>query len=231
MRDTATIRHSGYSGQAMETPAGKTSIPGRRAAFGVLLACLVVAAVLLLVIGRDAAPTDASAEAGFARDMSVHHAQAVEMSFVARDGSKDEALRRLAYDIIVTQTAQRGMFSGWLQQWGLDQSSERPPMAWMAGHGHGASAAASAAMPGMASEEELGRLREATGRDQEVLFLQLMIRHHEGGVQMSRGLLRLSDRDEVATTARHIVDGQTGEIKLMTEMLRQRGAQPLPSIL
>mgnify|MGYP000052189153 CR=1 FL=1 len=231
MRDTATIRHSGYSGQAMETPVENITRPGGRTALVVLFACLATAAVLLLVTGRGAAPTDASPEAGFARDMAVHHAQAVEMSFIVRDGSEDETLRRLAYDIIVTQTAQRGMFSGWLQQWGLDQSGERPSMAWMAGHGHGATASASAAMPGMAGEEELTRLREATGKEQEILFLQLMIRHHEGGVQMSRGLLGLSDRDEVATTARHIVNGQTGEIKLMTEMLRQRGAQPLPSIL
>ncbi|GAA4186088.1 DUF305 domain-containing protein [Streptosporangium oxazolinicum] len=201
---------------------------------GVLLGCLVTAVVLLLVMGRTATPTDASAEAGFARDMSVHHAQAVEMSFIARDGSQDDALRRLAYDIIVTQTAQRGIFTGWLQQWGLTSSSERPAMAWMTGHGGGGHAVtpdAPAAMPGMASEAELERLREATGKDQEVLFLQLMIRHHEGGVQMGRGLLKLSDREEVATMAQHIVDGQTGEIELMTDMLRQRGAQRLPSIL
>ncbi|MFF0576380.1 DUF305 domain-containing protein [Streptosporangium saharense] len=215
----------------METPAGNTSKPGRRTALVVLLACLAAAAVLLLVVGRTAAPTDASAEAGFARDMATHHAQAVEMSFIVRDGSKDENVRRLAYDIIVTQTAQRGMFSGWLQQWGLDQSTERPPMAWMSGHGHGVTAAAPGAMPGMASQEELKRLREATGKDQEILFLQLMIRHHEGGVQMGQGLLKLSDRAEVVTTARHIVEGQTGEIKLMTDMLAQRGARPLPSIL
>ncbi|WP_271218696.1 DUF305 domain-containing protein [Streptosporangium carneum] len=215
----------------METPAGNTAKSGRRTALVVLLTCLAAAAALLLIVGRSTAPTDASSEAGFARDMSTHHAQAVEMSFIARDGSKDDAVRRLAYDIIVTQTAQRGMFSGWLQQWGLEQSSERPPMAWMAGHGHGVTAAASGTMPGMAGEDELKRLREATGKDQEILFLQLMIRHHEGGVQMSQGLLKLSDRDEVATTARHIVDGQTGEIKLMTDMLAQRGAQPLPSIL
>ncbi|MEV4186118.1 DUF305 domain-containing protein [Streptosporangium canum] len=215
----------------METPAQKPPKTRRRAALGVLLGCLAVAAVLLLVVGRTTAPTDASAEAGFARDMSVHHAQAVEMSFIARDGSQDEALRRLGYDIIVTQTAQRGMFSGWLQQWGLNQSSERPAMAWMAGHGHGGTAQTSAAMPGMAGEEELKRLREATGKEQEILFLQLMIRHHEGGVQMSQALLKLSDRDEVSTMAGHIVNGQAGEIKLMTDMLRQRGAQPLPSIL
>ncbi|MET8053083.1 DUF305 domain-containing protein [Streptosporangium sp. NPDC005286] len=211
----------------------KNSAKSRRGVlFGVLLGVLAVAITLLFVLGRTASPTDASAEAGFARDMAVHHAQAVEMSFIARDGSEDEALRRLAYDIIVTQTAQRGIFTGWLQQWGLNQSTERPVMAWMAGHGgHSVTPGASTTMPGMASDDELKKLREATGKDQEILFLQLMIRHHEGGVQMGRGLLKLSDRDEVATMAQHIVDGQTGEIELMTDMLRQRGAQRLPSIL
>ncbi|WP_433376606.1 DUF305 domain-containing protein [Streptosporangium sp. CA-115845] len=211
----------------------KNSAKSRRGVlFGALLGVLAVAVTLLFVVGRTASPTDASAEAGFARDMSVHHAQAVEMSFVARDGSEDEALRRLAYDIIVTQTAQRGIFTGWLQQWGLNQSTERPIMAWMAGHGgHSVTPGTSAAMPGMATDDELKRLGGATGKDQEILFLQLMIRHHEGGVQMGRGLLKLSDRDEVATMAQHIVDGQAGEIELMTDMLRQRGAQRLPSIL
>ncbi|MGJ6961595.1 DUF305 domain-containing protein [Streptosporangium sp. G11] len=232
-RDTATIPDSGYSGLVMETPVKDGARSGRGAAVGVLLGCLVAAVALLLVVGRTTTPTDASSEAGFARDMSVHHAQAVEMAFIARDGSEDDALRRLAYDIIVTQTAQRGIFTGWLQQWGLNQSSERPPMTWMAGHGggHAVTPDAPAAMPGMASEDELKKLREATGKDQEILFLQLMIRHHEGGVQMGGGLLKLSDREEVATMAQHIVDGQTGEIELMTDMLRQRGAQRLPSIL
>ncbi|MER5322639.1 DUF305 domain-containing protein [Streptosporangium roseum] len=191
----------------------------------------IVAAASLLALGNSQPPSDSSPEAGFARDMAVHHAQAVEMSFIMRDASPDEPLRVLTYDIIVTQTAQRGIFMGWLQQWGLNQSGERPVMAWMAGHGHGATAPASATMPGMAGEEELKRLREATGEEQETLFLQLMIRHHEGGVQMSQALLKLSDRDEVASMAGHIVNAQAGEIKLMTDMLRQRGAQPLPSIL
>ncbi|MER7205803.1 DUF305 domain-containing protein [Streptosporangium sp. NPDC000239] len=185
----------------------------------------------MLFLGGRQSPTDSSAEAGYARDMATHHSQAVEMAFIMRDDTTNDPLRVLTYDIIVTQTAQRGMFGGWLQQWGLNQSTERPPMAWMSGHGHGVTAAAPGAMPGMASQEELKRLREATGKEQEILFLQLMIRHHEGGVQMSEGLLKLSDRDEVATLARHIVAGQTGEIKLMTDMLAQRGARPLPSIL
>lgn len=196
--------------------------------------CLLAAAAIILIVGRAGTPTDASPEAGFARDMGTHHAQAVEMAFIVRDATDDERVRQLAYDIIVTQTAQRGIFMGWLQQWGLNQATERPRMAWMAGHGHtasGAAVTAGAAMPGMATSAELDKLRQAEGKDAEILFLQLMIRHHEGGVQMADALQRLSEREEVVTMARHISAGQAGEIKLMTEMLAARGGRPYPSIL
>ncbi|SDR06627.1 DUF305 domain-containing protein [Thermostaphylospora chromogena] len=219
----------------METPE-KTprNSRGRFAVIGVFL--LVAAAAVFFIVGRNSTPGDASPEAGFARDMAVHHAQAVEMSFIVRDATDDEEIRRLAYDIIVTQTAQRGMFMGWLQQWGLTYASSRPAMAWMSGHGHAAAAAprggdGSGKMPGMATAEELDRLRAATGKEAEILFLQLMIRHHEGGVEMADGLLALSDREEVVTMARHISNGQAGEIELMTRMLADRGAEPYPSIL
>ncbi|MFC4585016.1 DUF305 domain-containing protein [Sphaerisporangium corydalis] len=201
-----------------------------------LISCVVTAVAMLLILGRSAPPGDASAEAGFARDMAVHHAQAVEMGFAVRDGSTDAPIRALAYDIITTQTAQRGVFMGWLQQWGLDQSGTRPAMAWMAGHGgeHGGTPAAvgvPGTMPGMATKEELARLKAAKGKDSEILFLQLMIRHHEGGVQMAQGLLKLSNRDEVRRMAQSIVDTQNSEIGYMTDLLKQRGAQPYPSIL
>jgi len=214
----------------------------RRALFLAAGTVFLVAGLVLFLFARGSGtPGDASADAGFARDMAVHHAQAVEMSFIVRDASSDPAIRTLTYDIIVTQSAQRGMFMGWLQQWGLDQAGTRPPMAWMAGHGsHGGTARPaspspgadlSSVMPGMASAEELARLKAAKGKDAEILFLQLMIRHHEGGVDMARAALRLAERPEGRTMARHIVSSQNSEIGLMTRMLKERGAEPLPSIL
>lgn len=199
-----------------------------------LVAVLLAVAALVLFFTRSGTPSDTSPEAGFARDMGVHHAQAVEMAFIIRDKTADQPIRSLAYDIITTQSTQRGIFMGWLQQWGLDQSSTRPVMAWMSGHGHGGAAptaagtATAATMPGMASQAELERLRAASGKDAEILFLQLMIRHHQGGVDMAEALLKLSDRTEVRDLAQHIVDGQNAEIRMMTDMLSARGAQPLP---
>ena len=141
-------------------------------------------------------PGDASADAGFARDMAVHHAQAVEMSFIVRDASTTRTIRTLAYDIIVTQSAQRGMFMGWLQQWGLDQATTRPPMAWMAGHGsHGGHGGRPRRRPRAPASPRscrawqrggAGAAQGGEGQGAEILFLQLMIRHHEGGVDMAR---------------------------------------------
>ena len=198
-----------------------------------VLAALVGAAAALLIAWQSGAPRDDSAEAGFARDMATHHAQAVEMSFVIRDTSSDEAIRTLAYDIIVTQSTQRGVFMGWLQQWGLPQASTAPRMAWMPGHAHveRGSDGGVPLMHGMASEDQLQKLRVAQGTDADILFLQLMIRHHEGGVLMARAVSGLSRRAEVVAMAKSIDDGQRAEIVAMTEMLSKRGAQPYASLL
>src|SRR5678815_4968850 len=182
-------------------------------AAGLLLLIVGIGAGWLLAAWR-AAPRDDSAEAGFARDMATHHAQAVEMAFVVRDTSVDEALRALAYDVIVTQSTQRGVFLGWLQEWGLPQASSAPRTAWMPGHSPVPREAGGGRplMHGMATDDELRRLRAAAGSDAEILFLQLMIRHHEGGVIMARAVEGLSRRADVLAIARSIDSGQRVEI-------------------
>jgi uncharacterized protein (DUF305 family) len=205
-----------------ETPVGPRRRGLRELVLVAAAACPATTLALLLVLGTSGAPATDSPEAGFARDMATHHAQAAEMAFVIRDASADDRLRALAYDIIVTQTAQRGVFMGWLQQWGAPQPSPGPRMAWMSGHSHGAPGAP---MPGMASDFELQQLRQASGRDAEILFLQLMIRHHEGGLEMARAILAQSSRDEVAAMARNIESSQAGEIALMKDMLTERGGR------
>ena len=206
--------------------------PAKSRLVAVLLFGVAVGTGLALLLSSGA-PADDSAEAGFARDMATHHAQAVEMSFVIRDKSSDESLRTLAYDIIVTQATQRGVFMGWLQGWNLPQTSAASRMSWMPGHAHTVRGADGGVplMQGMASDVELRRLRESSGADAEVLFLQLMIRHHEGGVVMANAVEGLSRRAEVLGMARSIRDGQRAEIAAMTEMLAKRDARPYASLL
>lgn len=204
----------------------------------VLLALLFAAAATVAAAsgGRDPAdrtPALHSADAGFARDMAVHHQQAVEMSFVVRDRTQDEAVRSLAYDIANTQANQRGMLFGWLDLWGLPKVvAGEPPMAWMApsggsgGHaGHGA-AKPGALMSGMATKEEIAQLGAASGRDAEVLYLQLMTDHHVGGVAMARGCAEQCVTPVERDLARGMVEAQQSELTLMADMLKQRGAAP-----
>ncbi|MFD3700243.1 DUF305 domain-containing protein [Streptomyces sp. NPDC058646] len=173
-----------------------------------------------------------SPDAGFARDMAVHHQQAVEMSFVVRDRTQDEAVRTLAYDIANTQANQRGMLLGWLDLWGLPKVvAGEPPMSWMGTggehSGHGAQEAVPGAlMPGMATKEELAQLGTAGGRDAEVLYLQLMTDHHKGGVAMAEGCARQCATPAERDLARGMVEAQQSELTLMADMLRGRGAAP-----
>ena len=97
---------------------------------------MVVVAVVAFSVGRlstlaDAPPTDTSAEAGFARDMQVHHQQGVELAMIVRDESDDPDVRLLAYDIATTQAQQSGQLYGWLRGWGLSQAGTEPSMTWM----------------------------------------------------------------------------------------------------
>ncbi|WP_431996197.1 DUF305 domain-containing protein [Streptomyces fungicidicus] len=171
----------------------------------------------------DAVPTADSADAGFARDMAVHHQQAVEMSYVVRDRTDDEEVRRLAYDIAQTQANQRGMLLGWLDLWELPKVSSDPPMTWM-GMGDAAAGKDGALMPGMATNAEMKRLGELDGKRAEVFYLQLMTDHHKGGVHMAQACVRACEVGVEKRLARGMVEGQESEIELMAGMLEERGA-------
>ncbi|MEV8531247.1 DUF305 domain-containing protein [Streptomyces sp. NPDC051211] len=123
-------------------------------ALGAVVLALLLAAAATVATASGSSDTGgerpevSSPDAGFARDMSVHHQQAVEMSFIVRDRTKDEGIRNLAYDIANTQANQRGMMLGWLDMWGLPKVVPgEEPMAWMAPGSGSASAPAPAPAP------------------------------------------------------------------------------------
>ncbi|MFH9756283.1 DUF305 domain-containing protein [Streptomyces griseus] len=189
--------------------------------------------------GSTRVPAASSADAGFARDMAVHHQQAVEMSFVVRDRTDDEDVRRLAYDIANTQANQRGMLLGWLDLWELPKVAPggEPPMAWMEGggrHAHGghhsdgdgSGSGDGVLMPGMASRSELARLGRLDGEQAEVFFLQLMTDHHKGGVAMAEACASQCSVPAERRLAQGMVEGQRSELGLMRDMLAERGATP-----
>ncbi|RII17076.1 hypothetical protein DSC45_15040 [Streptomyces sp. YIM 130001] len=166
------------------------------------------------------------ADAGFARDMAIHHQQAVEMSFVVRDRTDDEEVRRLAYDIANTQANQRGMLLGWLDLWDLPKVTADKPMKWMGMEQSPGMDADGALMPGMATKSELGRLAKADGRQAEVLYLQLMTEHHKGGVHMAEGCADQCTVGAERSLAKGMVSAQESELDLMADLLEKRGAAP-----
>ncbi len=205
-----------------------------------LLAVIAVGLVLFggglavaLGIGReDAAPSADSVDAGFARDMSRHHLQGVEMANLALERSDDPEVRSLAFDISAIQTNQAGRMEGWLALWGLRPSGGEV-MAWMSedgGHGgHSMDMDDGVLMPGMATEEELAGLRELSGTAFDVEFLRLMIRHHQGGLDMAVYAAERADEAAVRRLAATIADTQTAETTTMTDLLTERGGTPLPA--
>jgi len=185
-----------------------------------LLAVVVIGAGLLAWSAWPRPPADDSAEAGFLRDMITHHAQAGEMSLIIRDRTSDENLRFLSTDIAMTQATQLGAMQGYLDIWDVPLTGKDKPMTWM---GH----PVDGRMPGMASPEEIQKLRALPVDQAEVLFLQLMIRHHQSGVEMAEAVLDRSDQEQVVFLADRIVLTQQTEIDAMNDMLVARRQQPI----
>jgi len=189
-----------------------------------LVAMLLVGAAVGMLIstartgGEDAAPDANSVDVGFAQDMQVHHAQAVEMADLLLDRSTDDEVRQLARVIMLGQQAQIGELRGWLEVWDRPVTTTKPAMRW-AGH-HGGHTVGE--MPGLASDEEMDQLTAATGPDADVLFLNLMIRHHKGGVHMAQIAAADASKPIVREVAQGISDSQTAEITLLHQLLEPR---------
>lgn len=210
------------NGAAIQVPAASPR-PRRQPWFWVVGGIVVAAAVVTASLGwsrTTVTPGEDSAEAGFARDMITHHEQAVEMALLVRDRTMEPLARSFATDIILTQTNQMGQMMGWLDVWRLPLTGLDRPMTWM---GHGGQS-----MPGLAMPSELAELSNLNGAEAEVLFLQLMSRHHLGGIPMARAILEQSEHPVTSRLATSIINAQQNEVVFMAGMLAERGAEPLP---
>jgi uncharacterized protein (DUF305 family) len=169
--------------------------------------------------------SDGSVDAGFARDMSTHHQQAVTMAGFERDHTSNPNLKLLAYDVEDTQSFEIGEMQGWLDTWGLDRSTSRAQMTWMGGHVH---LGADNLMPGMATADQLNRLQTLQGTALDIAFLQLLIHHHQGGIPMERYAAEHAKQPYVRHLAQAMMAAQSSEIVSMEQTLRQLGGVPLP---
>jgi uncharacterized protein (DUF305 family) len=135
------------------------------------------------VIGADRAADTSKvsftpADVRFMQGMIGHHSQALEMTEIVRSRSGNEGIRALALRIEVSQADEIKMMQGWLA---ARRQAQPDP------HAH--HAAGARLMPGMLTPEEMARLSAAREPELDQLFLQLMIKHHEGALVMVKDLL------------------------------------------
>ena len=149
-----------------------------------------------------------AADVMFVQMMIPHHEQAIEMSEVilAKDGV-DPEIAALAEQIRAAQEPEIALMEQWLDDWGL------PSMGGMdQGMGHGG-------MGGMASDAQMAELEAASGSEGSPLFLELMIEHHEGAVDMANDVIDDGRSVDVRRLAEQIVTSQTAEISTMRALL------------
>jgi len=189
------------------------------------VAFMVIGAVLTLLLsnaGSTRTVTKAAAastvDIGFSQDMIAHHQQAVTMA-QAVQGRVSPSVSQLAISIELNQLKEIGQMQGWLSLWNAPQVPSGPPMTWMATHHH--------VMPGMASQREVERLGEADGKDLDIWFLQLMIRHHEGGLLMAAEAVHNAALPQVRGLATLMTTEQREENAVMTGLLGALGQKPL----
>lgn len=206
-------------------------------AVSVVLGLLLLGAAggLLLGLPGSSRPEPSPVDIGFSQDMSVHHLQAVQMAGWERDHTVDPVLAQLATDIEKTQNNQVGQMQGWLALWDAAALPIGGHMAWMSeapgahpGMDMGGGAGPVATMPGMAGPADLDALRAATGPSLDVLFLQLMLRHHEGGAQMLTHAAQHAAVPQVRNLAAQMLGSQASEAGYLRELLLARGGTPLP---
>ncbi|TNC21326.1 DUF305 domain-containing protein [Amycolatopsis alkalitolerans] len=165
----------------------------------------------------SAAATPAPAQAGthnaadvtFAQDMIPHHQQAVEMAGLAASRTTNTQVKDLATRIRNAQDPEIQQMTGWLGQWGATSSSAMPSMP-DANHG---------SMPGMMADADMQRLQEAGGAEFDKMFLQMMVEHHQGAVEMARTELAQGASADAKALAQRIIDSQTAEITEMQQLL------------
>ncbi len=155
-----------------------------------------------------------AADISFATDMIPHHEQAVEMADLAAQRASNAQVKSLAADIEAAQEPEIETMGGWLSRWGqpVPSDTDGHDMSDM-DHGDGAT------MDGMMTDEQMQRLAAASGAAFDRLWLELMIKHHEGAVSMATRATTAAKSAETKALAQEIITAQQAEIKEMEQLL------------
>ncbi|MBX3309373.1 MAG: DUF305 domain-containing protein [Cryobacterium sp.] len=156
-------------------------------------------------LSSDSVPAFNDADETFVVGMIAHHEQAIEMADLLLDKEGvDERVIDLAFDIKDAQGPEIETMNRWLDDWGIvpDDSGM--------GMDHGG---------GMMSDQDMAALEAASAAEASRLFLQQMIQHHEGAIEMAQQELDDGENPDALDLAQVIIDAQTAEIATMQDIL------------
>jgi uncharacterized protein (DUF305 family) len=156
------------------------------------------------------------ADVTFAQQMVPHHQQAVEMAKLVPSHSTNQKVLELASQIQQAQDPEIQKMTGWLQTWGAPAPTTgmNMPGMNMPGMDHGS-------MPGMMTSDDMTKLGQVKGAAFDRLWLQMMIQHHQGAVEMAKTELQQGASNEAKQLAQQIIDTQQKEIATMNQLLSQ----------
>ncbi|RCW43155.1 uncharacterized protein (DUF305 family) [Halopolyspora algeriensis] len=158
---------------------------------------------------EQAEPSEAGID--YIRMMIPHHRQALTMTDMAPARAKNPRVRGLAERIGGAQQAEIDMMQAWLKRNDL-----QPVTDYHVDARH-------KRMMGMATREQLDRLKGSSGTEFDRLFLRLMSRHHEGAVTMAEDLLTKGTDPQVRSMAKDVIASQRDEIATMQQLLTEIG--------
>lgn len=162
-----------------------------------------------------ASKTKNEADVVFARMMIPHHAQAIAMADMALNQANDPKVKALAPKIKAAQSPEIERMSGWLTGWGapVPGSDDGSDMSGMAGMGDQTG--------GMMPAQEITNLGNATGSAFDRMWLKMMVRHHQGAVDMAKTALAQGANPDARKLAKAVIDGQSSEIAEMNSILTE----------
>ena len=138
----------------------------------------------------------------FMNMMIVHHDQAIRMAEMSENRTDNENILELSDNISEAQRSENEQMTTWMNELGYE-----------AGNHH--------AMAGMASQEEMQRLKNSEGEKFDRLFAELMIEHHRGGIEMARNFREVGRHSELKRMQTRMIETQQNEIDKMEKWQNQ----------
>jgi uncharacterized protein (DUF305 family) len=205
----------------------------RKSLVGTVFAVLTFGAVLagcgtghnMPGMGNPTAPSSRpsdhnQADVAFAQQMIPHHSQALDMAKLVAGHTTNSKVVDLAGRIEQAQEPEIQRMSSWLNAWGA-RAGRMGDMPGMPSDQPMPGMNAPSGVPGMMAADEMTRLEQANNAEFDRMWLQMMIQHHQGAIDMARTELAGGVNSEAKSLAQSIIDGQQAQITEMKGILVQ----------